>query len=68
MMYGKYFLLRRNLPIMGPKIITNNALPIKCHPKAAGSFSIVQNSETVKVKLAKAAPLKKPQTESQITN
>lgn len=53
---------------MGPNMITNNAFPIKCHPNAAGNFSIVQYSETVNVKLASAAPRKKPQTESQTTN
>lgn len=47
-------------PISGPKQITNTAFPIMCHPKAPGSCSSVQYSDTHKVKLLNATPRKKP--------
>lgn len=45
------------LPINGPNNVTNTALPIMCQPKAAGSCSSEQYSDTVNVKLLKAIPV-----------
>lgn len=55
-------------PIRGPRATTKIALPTMCQPKAAGSFSRVQYSETVRVKLLRAAPRKKPDIDSQTIN
>lgn len=44
--------------------MTKTALPTRCQPKAEGSFSSEQYSETVRVKLLSAEPRKKPQIES----
>jgi len=52
----------------GPNVITNRALPTRCQPKAEGSFSSEQYSDTVRVKLLRADPRKKPQIESQTIN
>lgn len=45
-----------DLPIKGPNAVTNTALPIMCHPKAAGNCSNEQYSETVSVKFDNAIP------------
>lgn len=45
-----------NLPINGPKHVTNRPFPIICQPNAAGSCSREQYSETHNVKLLKAIP------------
>lgn len=57
-----------NLPITGPKNTTKSALPTKCQPKADGNFSSEQYSETVRVKLLSADPLKNPHIESHTSN
>lgn len=53
-------------PISGPKQITNTAFPIMCQPKAPGSCSRVQYSDTHKVKLLNATPRKKPAMHSHV--
>lgn len=55
----------KQLPINGPKAVTNSALPTICQPKAAGNFSSEQYSDTVNVKLLSAEPRKKPHIDSQ---
>lgn len=57
--------MSRIAPIKGPKATTKTALPTMCQPNAAGSFSKLQYSDTVKVKLLKATPRKKPVIDSQ---
>lgn len=47
-----------NLPINGPKHVTNSPLPTICQPNAAGNCSSEQYSETHKVKLLRAIPEK----------
>lgn len=44
------------------------AFPIICQPKAAGSFSNEQYSDTVNVKFERAAPRKKPHIDNQTIN
>lgn len=56
------------LPISGPNNITKRAFPIKCQPKAAGNCSNEKCSETVKVKLLKAAPRKNALMDNQTNN
>lgn len=63
---GKLPVMSRIAPIKGPKATTKTALPTMCQPNAAGSFSKLQYSDTVKVKLLKATPRKKPVIDSQI--
>lgn len=53
---------------MGPRIKTNNPLATICRPKAAGSFSRVQHSDMVSVKLLRQHPLKKPHIDNQTIN
>lgn len=48
-----------DLPINGPNAVTKTALPIICHPNAAGSCSNEQCSDTVKVKLLNAIPIER---------
>lgn len=54
----------RIAPMSGPKMMTKIALPTMCQPKAAGSFSSDEYSDTVKVKLLRAIPRKNPAIQS----
>lgn len=54
---AKKFEYSMDLPINGPKQVTKRPLPTMCHPKAAGSCSSEQYSETHNVKLLKAIPV-----------
>lgn len=65
MQMGKDPVRSRIAPISGPKMMTKIALPTMCHPKAAGSFSSDEYSDTVSVKLLRAMPRKKPAMHSQ---
>lgn len=54
------------LPINGPNAVTNSPLPIICQPKAAGSCSNEQYSDTHNVKLLKAIPKFTNKTQSSL--
>lgn len=64
MQMGKEPVQSRMAPMSGPKMMTKIAFPTMCQPKAAGSFSRLEYSETVKVKLLSAMPRKNPAIQS----